>query len=149
MSENLALKRASTWIGGLLVLIGVLSLIPGITTGLYGELDFAGQGSTAELVGLFQTSWLLILSYLVLGVAGIAAGRSAAAARSFLYGAGVLFLAAWVYGLAVSATSAANFVPFNTADDWLHLVIGGVAVVLAYAVGREAERPAPTPAAHH
>lgn len=30
----------------------------------------------------------------------------------------------WLYGLVIDHDSAANFVPLNTADNWLHLVLG-------------------------
>lgn len=82
--NNPDLRKASGVVGAVLVLLGVLSLVPGITTGLYGELEFAGTGSTAELFGLFQTSWLLLLAYVVIGAVGLAAMRSEHGARWFL-----------------------------------------------------------------
>jgi Domain of unknown function (DUF4383) len=36
----------------------------------------------------------------------------------------VVYLVLWVYGLVVDQASDANFVPLNTADNWLHLVLG-------------------------
>jgi len=30
----------------------------------------------------------------------------------------------WLYGLVVDKASDANFVPVNTADNWLHFVLG-------------------------
>jgi len=35
---------------------------------------------------------------------------------------GAIYLVLFVYGLIVGQESAANFVPVNTADDFLHLV---------------------------
>lgn len=147
--NNPAFKKASGAVGAVLVLLGVLSLVPGITTGLYGELEFAGTGSTAELFGLFQTSWLLLLAYVVIGSVGLAAMRSERGARWFLTSAGVLFLVAWIYGLVTANDSGANFVPFNAADDWLNLVIGVVSVGSPIALRESAVAPARrTPHAH-
>ena len=30
----------------------------------------------------------------------------------------------WLYGFAIDRDTAANFVPVNDADNWLHLVLG-------------------------
>ncbi|GHD30261.1 hypothetical protein GCM10007147_31870 [Nocardiopsis kunsanensis] len=46
------------------------------------------------------------------------------AARIFLIGGGVIYLVLWLYGLVIDLDSAANFVPLNTADNWLHFVLG-------------------------
>ncbi|MEJ7690552.1 MAG: DUF4383 domain-containing protein [Nocardioidaceae bacterium] len=39
-------------------------------------------------------------------------------------GGGVIYLVLWIYGLLVGQESNANFVPLNTADNWLHLFLG-------------------------
>ncbi|WP_438872705.1 DUF4383 domain-containing protein [Paractinoplanes pyxinae] len=38
--------------------------------------------------------------------------------------AGAIDLVLWLYGLVIDHGSAANFVPVNTADNWLHFVLG-------------------------
>lgn len=50
--------------------------------------------------------------------------RTASTARAFLIGGGAVYLVLWLYGLVVDKASAANFVPVNAADDWLHLGLG-------------------------
>jgi formate-dependent nitrite reductase membrane component NrfD len=50
--------------------------------------------------------------------------RTAAQARNYLVFGGAIYLVLFVYGLIVGHESAANFVPVNTADDFLHLVLG-------------------------
>jgi hypothetical protein len=37
---------------------------------------------------------------------------------------GVIYLVLFVYGLMIDQDSPANFVPVNTADDVLHLLLG-------------------------
>ncbi|MCU1572617.1 MAG: hypothetical protein JWO93_703, partial [Micrococcaceae bacterium] len=45
--------------------------------------------------------------------------------RNYLIVGGVIYLVLWIYGLlAGNSDSAANFVPVNTADNWLHFVLG-------------------------
>ena len=43
----------------------------------------------------------------------------------------------FVYGLIVGQESAANFVPVNTADDFLHLILGIGMVGLGLALTRD------------
>lgn len=139
-------SRASLIVGLAFLLVGVLGFIPGVTTD-FGEMAGAGHESMAMLFGVFQVSVLHNLLHLAFGVVGVLASRSTAAARSFLLVGGVAYLALWVYGLVTSETSSANFVPLNTADDWLHLVLGLGMVLLGVVMPRRASRGTAT--AHH
>ncbi len=122
-------------VGGVFLLVGVLGFIPGITTN-YGEMQFAGHESGAMLLGLFQVSILHNIVHLLFGVAGLALARSVAGARNFLIYGGVVYAVLWLYGLVIDQNSAANFVPVNTADNWLHLVLAVVMIALGFLVGR-------------
>ncbi|WP_406072240.1 DUF4383 domain-containing protein [Micromonospora sp. NBC_01638] len=113
-------------VAGAFLLIGVLGFIPGITTD-YGELRFAGHHSGARLLGLFQVSILHNAVHLLFGLAGLVLSRSVAGARLFLAGGGAIYLALWLYGLAIEAIDPegrANILPVNDADNWLHLALG-------------------------
>ncbi|MGN9809101.1 DUF4383 domain-containing protein [Micromonospora sp. BQ11] len=105
------------------LLIGALGFVPGITTG-YNHLTFAGHHSEAKLLGLFQVSILHNILHLGFGLAGPVMARSVAGARVFLAGGGALYLGLWLYGLAIDRESAANVIPVNEADNWLHLFLG-------------------------
>jgi amino acid permease len=109
--------------GAVFLLVGILGFIPGITTN-YDTMQFAGPDSGARLLGVFKVSVLHNIVHLLFGVAGLAMSRTAAAARAFLIGGGVVYLLLWLYGLLVDKSSDANFVPLNSADDWLHFVLG-------------------------
>ena len=126
-------QAASALVGAVFLLVGVLGFVPGITTP-YDGLEAAGHESHAELLGLFQVSILHNVVHLLFGVAGLALARTASSARAFLVGGGAIYLVLWLYGLVVDKASQANFVPLNTADDWLHFVLGvgmiGLGVVL-------------------
>ena len=99
-------------------------------------MTFAGHESEAELFGIFQVSILHNIVHLVFGVVGLAAARSALNARRYLIVGGVIYLVLWLYGLLIDQDSSANFVPVNSADNWLHLVLGIGMVALGFALGR-------------
>jgi hypothetical protein len=68
--------------------------------------------------------------HVAFGVAGLVMARSYAGARAYLLGAGLVYLALWVYGLLIDHGSDANFVPVNGADNWLHFGLGAVMILL-------------------
>src|SRR5215475_10630731 len=116
-------QLAATAVAAVFLLVGIVGFIPGITTGFDG-MTFAGHGSTAMLLGLFEVSVLHNVVHLLFGVVGLLMARSVAGATAFLIGGGAVYLVLWLYGLAAGHDTAANFVPFNTADNWLHLLLG-------------------------
>jgi hypothetical protein len=131
-------NTAAMIVGVVFVLVGILGFVPGITTH-YGDLGFAGHGSGAKLLGIFQVSILHNIVHLLFGLAGIAAGRAApSAARGYLVGGGVIYLVLWIYGLVIDKASSANFVPVNSADNLLHLLLGVGMIALGLALGRTA-----------
>jgi Domain of unknown function (DUF4383) len=113
------------------LLVGILGFIPGITTDAPG--DFAGDGSNAELLGIFQVSILHNLVHLLYGIVGLALARTWDGARTFLIGGGVVYIVLWIVGL----IGGADWVPVNAADNWLHFVLGVVMVAAGYVLGRE------------
>jgi hypothetical protein len=129
-------QKAAAIVGVVFLLVGVLGFIPGITTN-FGDLSFAGHESDARLFGLFQVSILHNIVHLLFGIAGLALARTAAQARTYLVFGGVIYLVLFVYGLIVGQESAANFVPVNTADDILHLILGIGMIGLGLALTRD------------
>lgn len=114
----------ATIVGAAFLLVGVLGFIPGITTNV-GDMEFAGHDSGAELLGIFQVSILHNIVHLLFGVVGLWAARQGwRVARTYLLAGGAIYLVLWVYGLIVGQEDDANFVPVNTADDWLHFALG-------------------------
>ncbi len=132
-------QQAAMLVGLVFLLVGVLGFIPGITTD-YDSMEFASHESGAELLGLFQVSILHNLVHLAYGLAGLTLARTAAGAYAYLMVGGAVYLVLWVYGLSVGHDSDANFVPVNTADDWLHFVLGVGMIGLALALSRRTAR---------
>ena len=133
------IQTAALAVGAVFLLVGVLGFIPGITTN-YETLGFAGHESEALLLGIFQVSILHNIVHLLFGVAGIAMARSAAQSRNYLIGGGAVYLVLWIYGLLIGKDTVANFVPVNTADDWLHFVLGVAMIGLGVALSRGTAR---------
>lgn len=133
-------QLAAMAVGALFLLAGVLGFIPGITTN-YDTMEWAGHHSEAQLLGLFNVSILHNIVHLVFGVAGLAAGTSAVLARAYLLVGGVIYLLLWVYGLLIDQTSDANFVPLDTADNWLHFGLGLGMVALGAILPRAMNTP--------
>ena len=127
-------QLAAAAVGAVFTLVGILGFIPGITAN-YDQLGFA-HGSGALLLGLFQVSILHNLVHLLFGVAGLVMARTIPGARNYLIYGGVVYLVLWLYGLVIPHDGAANFVPLNSADNWLHLLLGVAMVGLGVALGR-------------
>ncbi|MEV4331241.1 DUF4383 domain-containing protein [Streptomyces sp. NPDC049597] len=128
-------QQAAMLVGAVFLLVGILGFVPGVTTD-YDTMKFAAHDSEAKLLALFQVSILHNIVHLLFGVAGLAMARTAATARTFLIGGGLVYLVLWIYGLIIDHDSAANFVPLNTADNWLHLALGAGMIALGLLLTR-------------
>lgn len=144
--DHRLVRMFSLAVGIVFVLVGIAGFIPGLTEGV-GEMTFAGPDSDAFLFGVFAVSILHNLVHLLFGVAGIAAAARATASRGYLIVGGGVYLLLWIYGVGTHDDSAANFVPLNSADDWLHLGLGlgmiGLGVLATAVERRRAVYPEP------
>ena len=68
---------------------------------------------------------------------GLFLARSAVGARAFLLYGGIIYLVLFVYGLVVPQDSAGNFVPLNSFDNVLHLLLGIGMIALAMILTRD------------
>jgi hypothetical protein len=132
MRDRTPVQSLAALVGVVLLLVGVLGFIPGITTH-YKDLEFAGDGSGAKLLGIFQVSVLLNIVHLLFGIAGLGLARTWEGARLFLIGGGVVYLVLWILGI----VGGADWIPTNSADNWLHFVLGIGMVALGFVTTRE------------
>jgi hypothetical protein len=126
------IRTAAMVVAAVFLLVGVAGFIPGVTTE-YDGMTFAGHESTAMLLGVFHVSILHNIVHLLFG---FVLARTVSGATAFLIGGGAVYLVLWLYGLVIDLDSAANFVPLNTADNWLHLILGVGMIGLGLALRR-------------
>ena len=137
MKARTPVQSLAALVGVVFLLVGILGFVPGITTH-YGDLSFAGHDSGAKLLGIFQTSILHNIVHLAFGV-GILMAKTPGGARTYLVGGGIVYLAVWIVG----AVGGLDWLPVNTADNYLHILLGAGMVVLGLIAGRASNaRPA-------
>jgi hypothetical protein len=139
--ESHPLRQAAMAVAAVFLLVGILGFIPGVTTE-YDGMAFAGHESTAMLLGVFHVSILHNLVHALFGIVGLVLARTTSGAFGFLVGGGAVYLVLWIYGLLIDHDSAANFVPVNNADNWLHLILGIAMIGLGFALRRARTRTA-------
>jgi len=115
-------RTAAMVVAAVFLLVGILGFVPGVTTD-YDMMKFAGHDSMAMLLGIFCVSVLHNIVHLLFGVVGFVLARTVPGAINYLIGGGVVYAVLWLYGLVIDFDSTANFVPLNTADNWLHLFL--------------------------
>lgn len=131
-----AIQKTALAVGIVFLIVGIAGFIPGITHPI-DHLEGVGADSEAMLLGIFQVSVLHNIVHLLFGVAGVAVAARAVASRQYLIWGGVVYLALWVFGLFAVNAPDVNFVPVNSADNWLHLVLAIGMIALGIFVGRD------------
>ena len=136
MNDRTLAQKLALLFGAVFLVAGIAGFIPGLTTNLYDGLEFAGEESTAELLGIFQVSILHNIIHLLFGV-GILMAATHAGALAYLLWSGVLYVVVFLLGL----VGGGDWVPINNADDLLHAVLA-VGLLGAYFAAKKADEPA-------
>jgi Domain of unknown function (DUF4383) len=132
-------QNVARLVGIVFLLVGIAGFIPGVTTNLYEGLEFAGDDGTAELLGIFEVSVLHNIVHGLFGLAGLALAATASGARTYLIGGGAIYLALFLLGI----VGGADWIPANSADNWLHLLLGIGMIGLGVVTTRESRVASP------
>lgn len=125
----------ATLVGGVLVIVGII--------GFFYSASFGGPGTVDDVFGLFAVNaWHNIVHILTGAIGLLVAGF---AARQYALGLGAVYIAIAVWGFIIgSGDSILGFIPVNTEDNFLHLVLGVLGIGAGLATPAEqAPRPAP------
>ncbi len=110
-------KKLAQVMGIILLIIGILGFIPGVTN---NELLFGAFSVNA--------AWNII--YIIIGLIGAYVGMSApASAKTYLQIFGVIYAIWAILGFVYGDSLILGFIANNSADNWLHVVI---ALILLY-----------------
>jgi hypothetical protein len=123
-------KKAAQIFGWILVLVGILGFIPGITS----------SGDTGDLLlGIFQVDALHNIIHLVTGAAGVWAAMSGGkSSKMFFQIFGVIYALVAILGfMTADGDKVLNLVITNMADNWLHVVIALVSLYLGFGTSAE------------
>jgi hypothetical protein len=131
--QGTSVQKTARLVGIVFLLVGIAGFIPGLTTDLYDGLEFAGDGGNAEVLGLFEVSVLHNIVHGLFGLAGLALAATASGARTYLIGGGAIYLGLFLLGI----VGGGDWLPSNTADNWLHLLLGAGMVGLGVLTTRE------------
>lgn len=124
----------ATLVGGTLVVVGII--------GFFYSASFGSPGDVDDVFGIFGVNaWHNIVHILTGAIGLLVAGY---AAREYALYLGIVYIAIAVWGFIVgSGDSILGFIPVNTEDNFLHLVLGALGVGAAMATpieGRQAAR---------
>ena len=118
-------------LGGVLVLVGIVGFL---VEPSFGVGDSAQRGTLI----LFDINGWHNVVHLLSGIVGLAMAGTAAKARLFSIGYGVVYVLVTILGFAVGDGGLLlSIIPINTADNVLHLVIAvtGIAIGLSSPAG--------------
>jgi hypothetical protein len=126
----------ATLVGGALVIGGII--------GFFYSASFGEPGTVDDVFGILAVNgWHNVVHIVTGGLGLLVAGY---AARQYALGLGAVYLAIAVWGFIIgSGESLLGFIPVNTEDNFLHLILGvlGVSAGVATPATTTARPPAP------
>ena len=112
----------ATLVGGTLVIVGII--------GFFYSSSFGGPGHVDKAFGVLGVNGWHNVFHIVSGALGLLLATTAA--RQYALGLGAIYVVLAIWGFIIGdGHSLLGFIPVNTADDFLHLILG----VLGLAAG--------------
>jgi hypothetical protein len=107
-------------------LTGAALIVAGIV-GFFYSASFGSPGETGEMLGIFAVNGWVNVLHILSGALGLLVAGYAARQYSLWLGALYLVLAIWGFTIG-SGEAILGFLPVDTGDNLLHLVIGALGV---------------------
>jgi hypothetical protein len=107
--------------------VGAILVIAGIV-GFFYSASFGSPGEVDDVFGILSVNaWHNVVHILTGAIGLLVAGY---AARQYALWLGVAYLVVAIWGFAIgSGDSILGFIPVNTEDDILHLILGALGVL--------------------
>jgi hypothetical protein len=134
MEGSTPARLYASLVGGVLVVVGII--------GFFYSSSFGGPGTVDDVFGILAVNGWLNVVHIVTGALGLVAADYAA--RQYALGLGAVYMVIAVWGFIIgSGESILGFIPVNTEDNFLHLILGVLGLAAGAATPAAAiERPA-------
>ena len=147
MSESSPARLYCTLVGAALVIAGIIGFFysSGFDTGVSGV-----EGDTDDIFGVLGVNGWHNVVHIALGLLALAVAGSASAARTYCLAVGLLYVLLAIWGFVDSDGILLGFLPVNSEDNVLHLILGlvglaaGAATPTAAKPARTTRRPRPS-----
>jgi hypothetical protein len=129
----------ATLVGGVLVIAGII--------GFFYSASFGSPGNVDDVFGVLAVNAWHNIFHIITGAIGLLVAGYAA--RQYALWLGLVYLVVAIWGFIIgSGDSILGFIPVNTEDNFLHLILGilGVGAAMATPVAAGVRRPPPAPA---
>lgn len=120
-------------------LVGAALLVLGIV-GFFYSASFGSPGEVGEMLGVFAVNGWVNVLHVLSGALGLLVAGFASRRYALWLGAAYVAIAFWGFALG-SGESILGFLPVDTGDNLLHLILGalGVAAAVATPTARKSE----------
>jgi hypothetical protein len=122
------------------LIVGTVLLVAGIV-GFFYSSSFGSPGDVDAVVGVLDVNAWHNIVHIATGALGLIAWRYAAA-REYALGLGFIYVVVAIWGFIIGdGESILGFIPINTEDNVLHLVLGVVGLAAGWMTRAAVERP--------
>ena len=124
------------------LIFGAVLTVAGIIGFFYNSDFTSNKAIHDDVFGILSVNGWHNVVHIATGVLGLAAAATYASSRGYAFGLGAVYIAVAIWGFVIgSGDSILSIVPVNTADNFLHLLIG-VAGIAAGAATPAVAKPA-------
>jgi hypothetical protein len=138
MEHSSPARLYATWVGGVLVIAGVI--------GFFYSSSFNTEAADVDDVfGILSVNgWHNVVHILTGGLGLLVAGYAARTVRDYALGLGAVYLVIAIWGFIIGdGEFLLGFIPVNTEDNFLHLILGVLGLGAGLATPAAAARPQP------